>query len=299
MNKFILPILLIIASLFGSGCKPVESDRDFAEYTDCVVYAYDSRNSTGIATDFAKYKVTGNVVSGYFSLDLTDIKLTPSSNVRWAKVNGLVQYLQQTTNEQGEVTDVRYACFNKEGDTFADGDMTVSDLRFGWLTTIFWASFKSENGNVRVWSLPRVVEMYGNRNLITNANNEELIENSLSPRYDMEFNVHNSTVTFRTSGVTYPVDAGDYRQSFRMREMVWDALPVAYDDKGISINIDKFEAVYTDGERGKYEITNFRGRFDADYDGEHKCAFDIKNVATGVKIHVETTFDYYRGYKAK
>lgn len=282
---FLLPLVLI--GLLAGACKEIDPTQEFAEYKNCVVYARDVASGTGIATDYATIKVTGDVATGYFSLDFIDFKLAAHDNVCSAKVDGLLQYLQNKTDENGETTEVLYTFFRKEGDAFADGNMTISDLRFGWLSTVYWASFYSDNRRIRVWSLPREVEMYANRNSVG-----DLTENAIHPRYDMEFDVTNSTVTFRATAVKYPSNA-QKPESFDFPNLTWEALPVEFNERGFTITKDEFTPL-VGGERGQYVIKDFRCNFEADYDGERKAEFSITRVATGQTLRVTTYFDYFR-----
>jgi len=290
--KTYLLLPLVLLGLLAGACKAIDPTAEFAEYTDCVVYAHDYTTGTGIATDYATIKVTGDVASGYFSLDFMDFKLAAHDNVRSAKVNGLLQLLQDKKDEQSGQTEVLYTFFRKEGDAYADGDMTVADMRFGWLSTVYWASFKSDNGRIGVWSLPREVEMYANRNTIVDARGDSHYENAIHPRYDMEFDVNNSTVTFRAAAVKYPMSSHT-TTTFDFSSLTWEALPVVFDEHGFTITKDEFSPV-TNGERGQYVIKDFRCDFAADYDGERKAQFTITRVSDGATLKVTTNFDYFR-----
>ncbi|MCX4330831.1 MAG: hypothetical protein OSJ24_01400 [Muribaculaceae bacterium] len=295
-KKYLFPILIALGAMLGVGCKPIYSEQTFAEYTDCVVYALDGYTNKDVITDYGRINIIGDASTGYYRLELRDFRLTPDGNVCWADVRGLTQYLKETTNEQGEVTALNYVCFNKEGDTYADGDMSVENLRLGWLSTVYWGKFTSDNGRYRIWMLPREVETYANRNEIVNSEGQTILENSLHPRYSFDLNVYNSTATIRANGVVFPVDTsgGSDHKRIDIRELVLDVLPVTFDDKGFSINVDKVDGVYSDGTRGSYEITDFRCSFAADYDGERTASFNLREVATDTKINVTITLDYYR-----
>lgn len=282
---------MIAVGLLAGACKAIDPEQDFAEYENCVVYSYDSSTGDGVATDYARINVTGDMASGLFSLEFVDFKLTRNGNVATAKVNGLMQYLHDVTDEQNQTKDVLYTYFYKEGNTFAEGDMQVANLRFGWLSTVYWGSFTSDNGRVRVWTLPREVETYANRNSILNERDDQLSENALSPRYMVEINTHASTVTIRATGVKLPADVQEPHTKFEFRNLLWENLPVRFNDRGFTIDKPTFSFV---SDNGRFTVTDFRCTFCADYESERTLEYTIHSEASGETLRVKTTLDYFK-----
>lgn len=288
-NYLLIPLIAI--GLFAGACKAVDPIQEFAEYENCVVYSTDSSTGEGIATDYARINVTGDMTSGLFSLEFVDFKLTPAANVATAKVKGLMQYFRDVTDEHGQTKDILYTYFYKEGNTYADGDMQVANLKFGWLSTVYWGSFTSDNGRIRVWTLPRDVETYANLNVIVNERGDSLYENALTPRYNVEINTAASTVTFRASAVKLPADKSQPHTKFDFRTLVWENLPARFNEKGFTIDKPEFSFV---GDNGKFTVTDFHCTFSADYDGERTLEYTIRSEASGETLRVKTTLDYFK-----
>lgn len=289
MKKLLL--LPVVAFALFSSCKPIDPVQDFDEYTNCVVYAHNSSTGEGVATDFARISVSANMASGLFTLDFADFKLSPEGNVVGARIDGLQQYLKDVRDEQGNTTDVLYTFFNKEGNTYCEGDMPVSDLRFGWLSTVYWCSFTSDR--TKVWSLPREVQTYANKTVVLTILGDTVATKPTPARFDVEINASAKTASFRGSAVVYPAQSDGQEKVFSFRSLAWNNLPIVFDERGFSVARMDFMPE-TDGRAGDFKIENFTCRFDADYDNQRYAEFDITHVADGKKVHVTTYFDYFR-----
>jgi len=289
MKKYLF-LPAIIAALL-SACKPIDPVSELNVYNDCVVYSVDTINSgEEVATDFAKIKVTTNVASNSFDLGFVDFKLRPDENVQTFTAQGLTQYLYDVENEDG-TTDYLYTFFKSEGQANTDGGVSVRDLRFGWLSTVYWCTFAS--GQNRVWSLPRDVRIHANRNVITNSEGKHILENSLHPRYDMAINTAEKTISLTGRLVKFPssTDAEKPGTRFDFREIKIENIPVRFTPKGLIATGTDIMAV-TDGRRDGFKITDFTLLFEVAYEGDHKATFNITDLETGETLKVESTFGY-------
>ena len=289
MKKYLL-LPAIVLALF-SACKPIDPVDELNVYNDCVVYSIDTINTTeDVVTDFAKIKVTADMSVGAFTLDFVDFKLQPNANVQNITVKGLGQYIKDVKDPEDGTVENLYTFFKSEGYANTEGG-SVRDLRFCWLSTVYWCTFAS--GQNRVWSLPSNTRIYANRNDIQNGG-EMLLENSLQPRYDMIFNTANRTVTLIGQGVKLPytTDASLPETPFAFREFKLENLPLTFNPTGFRVaNIEELKPV-TDGQRDKFKITDFRLFFDVAYEGDHRAIYNITNLETGMTLHVTTTFGY-------
>lgn len=288
LKLFLLPAAVL--GLLAGACKPIDPVRDFAEYTDCVVYAYDSSTGTGVATDYAKITVKGDMTSGLFSLELADFKLTENGPVATATVGSMTQMLKDVTDSVNNTTQVLYTYFSKQGNASADGGFSVSDLKFGWLSSVYWAEFYANN-TIRVWSLPRTVETYAGRNDVINERGDSLLEQAIHPRYDFDINTSASTVSLHGSGITLPSSKDEAATAFVFRNLNWDNIPVSFNDRGFTAYKPEIRFFSDEGE---FIVSDFVCSFDANYDGERKATYTIKSVATGETLSVTTRFEYYR-----
>ena len=220
-NQLILP-LLVGASLLGS-CSAIDPTQQLNEYKDCIVYSHDTQTNTGVLTNYASIVVNGDMSTGYYSLDYKDFKLAEGESLRSATVSGLVQFMDDVTDEQGNMQDVNYTFFMQNDGSRQSGDMDISDMQFSWLSTVYWLNMKADEGRYVIWSLPSRVQMYANRNIIKSPYGDNN-ENAISPRYDITFDVLNRTATFKATGVKYPVDNTDPSKSLDFRSLTWDKI---------------------------------------------------------------------------
>lgn len=283
----LLPALFMLAS-----CQPIDPVREMNSYQDVVVYSHDIFSDTGVATDCASMKVKGDFSSGYFLLELNDFKLAEHLPLKSSTVSGLIQYLDENKNSSGDVTGYNYTYFKAEGVASYTGDLQVMDLKFGWLSTVFWGSFLSDGAQYKVWFVPRKVQMYANSNKIINMRGDEIPEKAIRPRFDMEFDIAAQTATFTASAVTLPVSTSTGEQ-FDIRNMTWPSLPLVYNEKGFTINVDRFSPV-TDGSSDKFVVSDFRCNFEVDYDGKRTIEYTLTRVADNVAIRVTSNMDYFR-----
>lgn len=283
-------LLFLTIVLLFAACKPVDPVRGLAEYTDVVVYSYDSQSNTGCLTDYATVTVQNDLTSGYCMLDLTDIKLADNMAVRSARVGGLEQLLAEEFNDHGEVVRYNYTFFKTQGQAGTTGDLSVFDLRFGWLSTTFWGSFASDSYRYKLWLLPRQVQMYANSNTCVNLRGDSIRENAIHPRYDLEINTGAKTVSLRGSGLMFPFSepTGEF---FDIRRINMANLPMEPTADGFIARADKFTPLQTDAD---YEITDFTLRFDADFDGQRLATYTIRRLSDNETIRINSQFDYYR-----
>lgn len=292
MKKYLAPVFVAVALAFAS-CSEVNTTQDLNEYRDCVVYAHDTIAGTGCLSDYANIKITGDMATLYYQVDLNDFKLSEGSPLTSAKVSRLVQFVKDETDDQGELKDIYYYFFKQQENTVVAGDMPLKNFNLGWLSTVYWLNFTSESGPYKVWSLPRRVQMYGNRNLVKSiyGNNEE---KAIFPRYDLSFNVQKSTVTLKATGVKYPVDNTDPSKSLEFRQIQWLDIPATFSETGFSLKASEVE-VRVDGSSDEYTVTNLSGSFDADFDGKRSITFTLRNKKTGLQLVITTEFDYFIG----
>lgn len=288
--KNLLPLILPIL-LLGS-CKPIDPIRELQEYKNVVVYSHDTQTNTGYISDFASVTVKNDMTSGYFILGLTDFKLAENLSVRSSTVNGLSQLLDEEFDENGEIVSYNYTFFSTQGQASYTGDLSVYDLRFGWLTTVYWGSFSSDSGRYRVWMLPREIQMYANRNTIVNMRGDSIKENAIHPRYDLEFNVQAKTVSLRGEGVMLTYSEGEHK-FFDLRQVTFPNIPVDYTASGFTARVGKMVPV-TNGQRGEYEVTDLEMRFDTDFDGQRVVEYTMRRIADGEIVKVTSYFDYFR-----
>lgn len=286
MKKILLLSALAIAAL--SSCKPIDPVEEKNEYTDVVVYSQDTITSVGIATDYAKIKVLCDNSSQLFQLTFSDLKLQPDANVQTVTVRGLTQYLKDVVNPADGQTDYLYTFFKTEGPAYTDG-LSVKNLRFGWLSTIYWCTFAT--GQNRVWMLPDKVQTYANKNKIFNVRGDDFYENAIQPRYDFTINTDKKNVTINGKGITFPT-GNDSKNNIEFRnQFTLENIPVVFNHKGFKATAASIDPV-TDGERGKYKITDFYLEFDADYDGTHEARYTLTKVSSGESITIISTFGY-------
>ncbi|MBD5425825.1 MAG: hypothetical protein HDR45_06495 [Bacteroides sp.] len=283
----LLPALFLMVS-----CQPIDPVREMEEYTDVVVYSHDVYTQSGYASDCASLKVKGDYSTGYFLLELNDFKLAENMPLKSSTVGNLIQYLDENKNSSNEIIGYNYTYFKTEGIASYTGDLQVIDLKFGWLSSIFWGSFISDAAQYKVWFVPRKVQMYANRNTIINLRGDSIAEKAIRPRFDLEFDVDKQTASISASAVTLPVSTSTGEQ-FDIRSMTWPSLPLVYNEKGFTIDVASFHPT-TDGVSDKYIITDFRCNFEVSYDGTRTIDYTLTRVADNVAIHVTSQFDYFR-----
>lgn len=283
---FLLPLVIV------GSCKPIDPIRELEEYKNVVVYSHNTQNNTGYASDFASITVKNDMTSGYFILGLNDFQLAENLPVRSSTINGLMQYLDEEFSESGEVTGYNYTFFSTKGQASYTGDMSVFDLRFGWLSTVYWGSFLSDGGRYRVWMLPRETRMYANRNNIVNMRGDVITENAIHPRYDLEFNVQAGTVTLRGEGImlTYSQTTHEF---FDIRQLTLPDIPINYRASGFTAGAAKITPV-VNGRTDEFELTNFDLRFDTDFDGQRVAEYTLRRISDNETVKVTSYFDYFR-----
>ncbi len=288
--KRLLLLLPLVALLLGS-CKPIDPVREMNEYKNVVVYSHDLNNNTGIATDYASITVKGDFSSGYYMLELNDFKLAENQPLRSSTVGSLIQYLADEKDPNGIDTQYKYTYFETKGVASYSGDLQVINLKFGWLSTVYWGSFIGDGAQYQVWMLPRRVQTYANRNTIVNVRGDSIPEKAIHPRFDIEFDVNSSTATFTASSITLPYSASTGSQ-FNIRDFVWPSLPIVYNAKGFTIDVPVFRPRTAAG-NDLYEITDLHCSFEADYDGERSVEYNLTRLSDGETIHVLSYFDYF------
>lgn len=288
MKKLFL--LLFPALMILGSCKPIDPVREMNEYKNVVVYSHDLNTNTGIATDYASVTVKGDFSSGYFMLGLNDFKLAENQPLRSSTVGNLIQYLADEKDATGNNVTYKYTYFKTQGMASYTGDLQVIDLKFGWLSTVYWGSFIGDGAQYKVWFLPRRIQTYANRNTIVNVRGDSIAEKAIHPRFDIELDVNSSTATFTASSITLPYSTSTGSQ-FNIREMVWPSLPIVYTPTGFTIQADSFRPRTAAG-NDIYEITGLRCRFDADFDGERSVEYILTRLSDGEAIKVLSYFDY-------
>lgn len=293
MKKYLLPVCF--AALALASCSEVDTTQDLDEYTDCVVYSHDTQTNSGCLSDYANIEITGDMATLYYQVALNDFKLADGAPLVSADVSRLVQFVKDETDDQQNLVDIYYYFFHQQDNSVVTGDMEVKDFHMGWLSTVYWLSFTSDNGRYKVWSLPRRVQLYGNRNTVQSKYGNTT-ENAISPRYDLSFDVQNSTITLKATGVKYPVDITDPSKSLEFRSAQWTDIPVTFTESGFKFSESEVSARF-DGSDEEFYVTNMSGSFDSDYDGKRSMKFTLNNRKTGMLYVVTTEFDYYIGYQ--
>ncbi len=283
MKKLLIISALAIAAL--SSCKPIDPIEEKNEYTDVVVYSQDTITSENDVTDYASIKVLCDNSSQLFQLTFSNIKL-PNANPQTVTVRGLSQYLKDVTNN-GQ-TDYLYTFFKTDGPAYTDG-LSIQNLRFGWLSTVYWCTFAT--GQNRVWMLPNKIQTYANKNTIFNIRGDAFHENAIHPRYDFTINTAKKTVTILGRGITFQTQ-NDGKNNIEFRnQFSLENIPMEFNPKGFKAKAASIDPV-TDGERGKYKITDFYLEFDADYDGIHEARYTLTKVSSGESFNIISTFGY-------
>lgn len=285
---FLLPLIALGAVI--NSCGPVETSVDVGQYSNVVVYS-----SGGAVTDYSKITISGDMSTGYYSIKFSDFRLQPDGNLCEASVSGLTQYLKDDTDINGE-EQALYTFFKTDDNTNSQGDVAIKSLNFGWLSTVYWGTFIADEN--QVWCLPRRVQTYANRNYITDSNGDTDQDISTCPRYDLNLSVNdiqNSKLTVNATNVVYPTPetSTGSEKTFKFQSMVWNELPIIFNRTGFSVAKTDFSPT-TDGQQGKFEITDFTLTFDVSYEGTRQATFDITHVESGKKIHVVTQLYYNR-----
>lgn len=284
--------LLLSALTFGiisalSSCKEIDPIEEKAEYTNCVVVSTDTLTGVSVATDYATINVSADMSSMLFQLTFSDLKLQPDANLETVKISGLTQYLKDVTDPASGEVDYLYTFFSTSA-AYTDG-ISIRNLRFGWLSTVYWCTFTS--GANRVWMVPKDFQIYANKNKITNMREDEFAENAIHPRYDISINTDKETVTLTGRGVTFPTtNQASGNIEFRNQYKIAD-VKFRKDFTGLVATAEELWPV-TDGATGKWKITDFYFRFDADYDGEHEARYTLTNTTTNESIRIISTFGY-------
>lgn len=286
MKKLLLYPLLILAALLAS-CSAIDPIDEKAEYTNCVVYSVDTLTNVGLATDYATIKVLADLSTMLFQVSFSDVKLLTDSAEQDFTVKGLTQYLKDVTASDGTV-EYLYTFFTYAGSPYSTG-FTPRDFRFGWLSTVYWTTFAC--GPCRVWSLPKKLQTYANKNTIINAHEDEFYENAIHPRYDLTLDVENQTVSISGRGIVFPTTNQatgniEIRNQYNLND-----LKINYTYKGFTSTAAEIWPV-VDGETGKYKITDFYLNFDADYDDEHEMSYTLTDTSTGNSVKITTQLGY-------
>lgn len=283
-------LTLLIAPLLFASCSSISTEAEMDSYKNCIVYSYDSATGTGCLSDFASIVVTGDFAAQRYRLDFTDFQLADGLPLRSAKMSNLTQYFMDETDSNGDLVDIHYTLFKQEPSATQSGDMVISDMYMGWLSTTYWLNFTADE-RYKVWSLPARVPLYANKNEVKSQYGNNY-ENAISPRYDMSINVADKSVTFKATGVKYPVDNFDTHKTWSLRSMNWENLPAQFTERGFKIEMAEF-APRVDGNTDTYVITNFVLTFDYSYEGTHQAAFSITNRSTGEHLYIITQLDYF------
>lgn len=287
MKKTLLAIS--IGALALGSCSKIDPEKELTLYKDCVVCSIDTVTSAECLTNYASIAVKADLASTYFMVDFKDFKLTPGGNLLSGTMSRLVQFMDNETDNNNNTTKVNYAFFQQRPETRQSGDLDMKDMRLGWLSTTYWLNFTS--GPCKVWSIPARIPLYANRNTVNSPYGINT-ENALSPRYDMSINTDKRTVTFKATGVRYPVDNQDVTKSWSFRQFNLADIPFTLTDKGFTFSADEF-VPSVDGSTTDYTITNLQGTFEYAYEGRHQISFYITNNKTNMKLHVTTMLDYF------
>lgn len=298
MKKYAVYLSGGLALLSAAACKGIDPIHELGEYNDYVVCSYDNEQQTACAGDYARYRVKGDITTGYYTLTVEDIQLFDGDKLRSDTLSRLVQYFNDQNPDNPDDKTVRYTFFTQEASTRQQGDLKLNKLRFGWLSTQAWLTGEAFDGRYSLWSLPKSVRMYANETVVGGPGGE-ITENYLSPRYDMRFNTAASTVTFKATGVKYPVDIEDPGKTLSIASLTWADLPVKYTPTGFTISVDSFTPQITgkigstDIKEGDFKISNFDCTFGADYDSPRRVRFVMNQESTGLQLVVTTKLDYF------
>lgn len=283
-------LTLIAAPLLLASCSSISTEEQMANYSNCIVYSYDSATGSGVLSDFATITVTGDYATRYYKVEFADFQLAEGQPLRSASAGHLTQYMMDETDSDGNLVDIHYTLFKQEPSMVQSGDMELSEMYMGWLSTCYWLNFTA-NERYKVWSLPSRVPLYANKNEVKSQYGSNY-ENAISPRYDMTISAADRTVTLKATGVKYPVDNQDTHKTWSFRSLNWENLPAQFTERGIKVELPEFYP-RVDGNVDTYLITNFTLTFDYSYEGTHQASFSIRNLATGESLYVTTTLDYF------
>lgn len=288
MKKLIL-LSAIGAAMFASSCSDTETITDLNEYTDCFSYSVDTVTGIGSAADFASIKITGDISTSTYNLDLKDFRLYDGAPLRTANITNLNQYFVDERDENDKVTNILYTIFHTEQSARYSGDLDLKSFRMGWLSTIFWLNFTS--GPYKVWSLPRRYDLYAIKNTVISPYPGPNVEKSINPKYTFSLNGNDSKVSVKASGVTLPVDNTDPTKTVRFRVMEWPDLPVIFNEKGYTIDVASFNPV-TDGKNDEWRIRNFKARISSDYEGLKSATYILEKTDGSLRLNITTEFSY-------
>lgn len=296
--KKILCILAAAAAVLTSSCNKIDPVRDMAEYTDYVVCSYDNALQSAFASDYANFKIKGDMTTGLYTLVVGDVPLYEGSPLRTDTLSRLIQFMENKQPGNADTTKVRYMFFQKQPSTRQSGDLQLNKMRFGWLSTQAWFTAEAQDGRYSLWSLPQTVRTYANRNTISGPGGT-IDEISLSPRYDVRLNTASSTVTFKATAVKYPVDVTDPSKTLSIASMTWENLPVKYTAGGFTAASAEFvpritgKIGSTEIADGDFVISNFHCTFAADYGSPRTLSFVLYQKSTGLQLSIGTDLEYY------
>lgn len=295
MKKFLLPMLAGAMAL--ASCSKIDPVVELNKYDDYVVCAYDDELRTAWATDHCDITVKGDMTSSLYTVIVENVPLYEGAPLRSDTLSRMIQYFENTTPD-GKEGDIRYTLFRQETSTRQSGDLELSGMRLGWLSTQAWLTAKAANGKYTLWSVPRQVRMYANSNAVAGPNGTNT-ENAISPRYDMEINASAATASVRAVGVKYPVDVTDPSKTISISQLSWNDLPLRWNATGFTSTVAEFTPSIT-GKIGKNEIKpndfvirNFSLIFNADYDSPRRASFELHQLSTGLTLAITSTLDYH------
>lgn len=289
MKKYILTLAAAAATLAFSSCKKIDTIEELNHYDDCISYATDTITGAGVASDFGSITVLGDLATGMYSLKLNDFMLHAGEAAGSSTLSNLPQFMADVKNEQGEIVGADYFFFKYQKSTYKSGTMDVTDFRFGWLSSVYWLRFTA--GPCRVWAIPARQALYAVRNEVASIYPGPNIEQAIHPKYTASINTAESTVTFKATGVKYPVDNTDPHKSIDIRSLEWPSLPIEFNEKGYTVSVDEFHPVI-DGKTDEWVIRNFRAGIETDFDGKKYARFTMARTDGSLTLRVITDFSY-------
>ena len=119
-----------------------------------------------------------------------------------------------------------YVYFLQEKSSHTEGDMDITSMRYGFLSSTYWLSFRAD-GRYNVWSTPRVRTLYANWNRTQSpVSAGYLIENAIQPGYKFTVDADRKTVKVKAQYVKFRQSPTDTSVTLDFKTFEWPEIEV-------------------------------------------------------------------------
>lgn len=287
LSSILLPAALLMIS---TGCQKYSYTADIEKFNDNIVFVEDQVTGTSHVSNEGQLRVEGNLAYNTFGVYLSDIQLYQGARLASGSVSNMIQYSQEKGGEGEDKMTPLYCYFLQENSSRSEGDLDISSLRYGFLSSTYWLSFRADE-RYNVWATPRVRTLYANYNRTQSPLSAGyLVEDAIQPGYKFTVDPERGKLNVIAQGVKFRQHPSDVNLTLSFNSFRWNEIDITFNPTGYSFYVEELIPIVDGVSAPQFKITDLRGEIAFDFEGRKTVTYKMLN-GQGQNISVETKFD--------